>query len=195
MLRRVCVFAGSSVGARPGYMEAARELGRVVAVRQLGLVYGGSNVGLMAALADAALATGGEVIGIIPHALAAKEVAHTGLTELCVVDSMHERKAQMAKLADAFVALPGGLGTLDELFEMLTWAQVGLHSKPVGLLDVGGYYQPLLQHIEHAIVEGFIPRRDGDLILKRDEPGLLLDALEAYRPAPRPEKWIAPEET
>ncbi len=195
MLQRVCVFAGSSAGAQPTYVAAARELGQTLVTRGLGLVYGGSRLGLMGALADTVLAGGGEVVGVIPHALAAREVAHDGLTDLRVVNSMHERKAQMAELADAFIALPGGLGTLDELFETLTWAQLGLHAKPIGLLDVAAYYGPLLALVAHATSEGFIPGSDGSLLVVEREPDRLIARLEAYRPSPPSIKWITPEET
>jgi uncharacterized protein (TIGR00730 family) len=194
MLKRVCVYAGSSAGAQPAYLAAARELGQTLVTHGLGLVYGGSRLGLMGALADAVLAGGGEVVGIIPQALAAREVAHDGLTELRVVSSMHQRKAQMTELADAFVALPGGLGTLDEFFETLTWAQLGLHAKPIGLLDVAAYYGPLLALVAHATSEGFIPRGDGSLLVVDREPERLIARLEAYQPPPLSVKWITPEE-
>jgi uncharacterized protein (TIGR00730 family) len=194
MLRRVCVFAGSSAGAQPSYVVAARQLGQALVTRGLGLVYGGSRLGLMGALADAVLAGGGQVVGVIPQALAAREVAHDGLTELRVVHSMHERKAQMAELADAFVALPGGLGTLDELFETLTWAQLGLHAKPIGLLNVAAYYRPLLALLAHAMREKFIPGSDRDLLVVESDPERLIDRLEAYQPPPLSPKWFTPPE-
>jgi len=155
-LRRLCVFTGSSAGVRPEYREAARDLGRLLAQRGIGLVYGGARVGLMGAVADAALEAGGVVIGVIPQGLVAKEIAHTGLTELRVVASMHERKAMMADLADGFVALPGGWGTLEEFFEVLTWAQLGLHAKPCGLLNVGGYFDGLLKASLAFSIVGFL---------------------------------------
>jgi uncharacterized protein (TIGR00730 family) len=197
MIRRICVFAGSSRGGRPEYAAAARRLGAAMAERGIGLVYGGGSVGLMGELADALLAASGEVIGIIPRALAAREIAHGRLADLRLVETMHERKAQMAALADAFIALPGGLGTFDELFEILTWAQLGLHNKPVGLVDAGGYYAPLLALVAHAIAEGFVPERDDDLLLVDGEPERLLERLVAFEPVARPSKfqWITREQT
>lgn len=195
MLRRICVFAGSNPGVRPEYLAAARELGALLAARGVGLVYGGASVGLMGTVADAALAGGAEVIGVIPRALVTREVAHHHLADLRVVGSMHERKAQMAELADGFIALPGGLGTLEEFFEILTWAQLGLHSKPMGLLNAADYYAPVRTLVEHAIAEGFVPAHDRDLLQLRDDPAALLDALAAYQPVPRPNKWIERAET
>jgi uncharacterized protein (TIGR00730 family) len=183
-LRRICVFCGSRPGAGDAYVAAARSLGRTLAVRGLGVVYGGGNVGLMGELADAALAGGGEVIGVIPEALVQQEVAHTGLTELRVVRSMHERKAQMADLSDAFVALPGGMGTFEELFEILTWAQLGFHEKPSGLLDVGGYFAPLLELLDHAVSEGFVRPRHRALLLHAASADDLLEAFAHRRAAP-----------
>jgi uncharacterized protein (TIGR00730 family) len=177
------------MGVRPSYVDAARALGDLVARRGLGLVYGGASIGLMGAVADAALAAGGEVIGIIPAALEAKEIAHEGLTRLEVVGSMHERKARMAELSDAFVALPGGMGTLEELSEMLTWAQLGLHGKPCGLLDVAGYWRPLVAFFEHAVQERFLRPQHHDLLVVAEEPPALLDALAAYVPAAL-DRWI-----
>jgi uncharacterized protein (TIGR00730 family) len=156
MIRRICVFCGSNPGRGERYRESAVSLGRALAARGVGLVYGGGKVGLMGAIADAALAAGGEVIGVIPKALVRRELAHRGLTELRVVDSMHERKALMARLADAFVALPGGFGTMDEFCEILTWAQLGLHRKPYGLLNVDGYFDRFLAFVDHGVAEGFI---------------------------------------
>lgn len=197
MIGRICVFAGSSRGTRPEYAEAARRLGAAMAARGIGLVYGGGSVGLMGELADALLMASGEVIGIIPRALAAREIAHGRLADLRLVETMHERKAQMAALADAFIALPGGLGTFDELFEILTWAQLGLHNKPVGLVDAGGYYAPLLALVAHAVAEGFVPERDEDLVLVDAEPERLLERLVVFEPVPRPSKfqWITREQT
>jgi hypothetical protein len=191
---RVCVFAGSSPGARPAYRAAAAALGGALAARGWGLVYGGGSVGLMGVLADATLAGGGEAIGIIPRALAAREIAHHHLTELRVVETMHERKAQMAGLADAFVALPGGAGTFDELFEIITWAQLGLHAKAIALLNADDYFAPLLALVAHASAEGFIRPEDRELLLVRDQAEALLDALAAYVPRPRPNKWITSEQ-
>lgn len=173
------VFCGSSLGARPEYEAAARELGRLLAARGLGLVYGGARVGLMGAVADAALAAGGDVVGVMPRALVAREIAHTGLRDLRVVESMHERKALMAELSDAFVALPGGLGTLEELFEVWTWAQLGLHRKPVALLDVADFYRPLVAFLDAAVGEGFVrAERRATLVVERDAR-VLLDRLAA----------------
>jgi uncharacterized protein (TIGR00730 family) len=188
-MKRICVFAGSSAGSRADYVTAAAELGRVLAARGIGLVYGGARVGLMSAVADAVLAGGGEVIGVIPRALVEKEVAHTGLTDLRVVTSMHQRKALMADLSDGFIALPGGWGTLDEMFEILTWAQLGLHRKPCGLLNVQGYFERLLSFLDHTVEEGFVRREYGSLLSVSDTPAALLDALAAQTP-PVVEKWI-----
>jgi len=181
--RSVCVFCGSSPGARPAYLAAARALGEALARRGLTLVYGGASVGLMGSLADAALAARGEVIGIIPGALEAREIAHPGLSRLEVVGSMHERKARMAELADAFVALPGGMGTLDELAEILTWAQLGLHRKACGLVDVDGYWKPLVSFLDHAVREGFLRSEHRGLLRVAGEPEAVLDLLFP-RPAP-----------
>lgn len=154
-MQRICVYAGSAKGTRAIYAEAARELGSALAARKIGLVYGGGAVGLMGVVADAALAGGGEVIGVIPRQLAQPERAHIGITELRIVPNLHRRKALMAVLADAFIALPGGFGTLDELLEMITWGQLGLHEKRIGLLDAGGFYAPLVAHFDHLVAEGF----------------------------------------
>jgi uncharacterized protein (TIGR00730 family) len=191
----VCVFSGSLPGVQPIYSRAAGSLGRALARRGLGLVYGGASVGLMGAVADAALGDGGQVIGIIPETLVSKEIAHSGLSELRVVSSMHERKAAMADLADAFIALPGGLGTLEELFEVVTWAQLGLHTKPIGLLDVAGFYQPLLSALQHMVAEGFIPASHMQLLVACSEPEALLDALASHTPPVLPRKWLTRAET
>jgi uncharacterized protein (TIGR00730 family) len=188
-MKRVCVFCGASPGTSPRYLEAAREVGRTIASRGLGLVYGGGSVGLMGAVADAALKAGGEVIGVIPRALQLRELAHNGLTSLHVVSSMHERKAKMADLAHAFVALPGGMGTLEEFAEILTWAQLGLHERPCGLLDVDGYYQPLIAFFDRAVAEGFVKPDHRRIVHVAKDPGTLLDAFAAYEPPPV-EKWI-----
>lgn len=193
-MKRICVFAGSRSGARAEYVAAARELGRVLAQRQLGLVYGGARVGLMGALANAALSGGGQVIGVMPEALVAKEVAHRDLTELKVVKSMHERKAMMSDLSDGFVALPGGLGTLEEFFEVLTWGQLGLHRKPCGLLDIDGYYDRLLAFVDHCVDEGFVQREHRAMISVAGSAGDLLDTMAAYSP-PVVEKWIERAQT
>ncbi len=188
-MKRVCVFCGSSPGAREEYAVTARQLAGDLVARGCELVYGGGNVGLMGVVADAVLARGGRVIGVIPEVLLAKEVAHRGLTELRVVASMHERKAVMADLADAFVALPGGLGTLEELFEALTWSQLGLHAKPCGLLNVCGYFDGLLAFLDHAVKERLLKDKHRALLLGGDDPASLLDRLEAWRP-PQVDKWI-----
>jgi len=193
-VRSVCVYCGSSMGRRAEYVDLARDLGDLLGSRGIRLVYGGARVGVMGALADAALEAGGEVIGIIPHALAEKEVAHTGITDLRVVASMHERKAMMVAEAEAFVALPGGLGTLEELFEVLTWAQLGLHRKPLGILDVGGFYAPLRVFLDHAVAEGFIPPAHRGMLMVDTDPVRLLERFAAYEP-PEVAKWIDPETT
>ena len=189
-LQSVCVFSGSSPGARPSYTETATALGRAVAARGLRLVYGGASVGLMGAVADAALAAGGEVVGVIPQHLVDREVAHDGLTELRVTGSMHERKALMADLADGFVALPGGLGTLEELAEILTWSQLGLQSKPCGLLDVEGFFDPLLAFLDHTVTEQFVSTEHRALVLAADRPDALLDLLAGWRPGVPETKWL-----
>jgi uncharacterized protein (TIGR00730 family) len=193
-VKRLCVFAGSNSGVRADYSTAAAELGRVLAKRRIGLVYGGARVGLMGAVADAVLEGNGEVTGVIPEALVAKEVAHTGLTDLRVVPSMHERKALMADLADGFIALPGGWGTWEEFFEILTWAQLGLHRKPCGVLNVQGYFEPMLAWVAHSIKEGFVRPEYRSMIVVATSPGELLDGLAAYAP-PRVQKWIDRAET
>jgi len=180
-MKRICVFCGAAEGRRPAYADAARRLGAELVARGLGLVYGGCAVGMMGILADAVLAGGGEVIGVIPQRLVSRELAHAGLTELRVVDSMHERKATMASLVDGFAVLPGGLGTLDETFEALTWSQLGIHGKPIGALNVDGYWDGLRGLIEHAVREGFVSPRYADLLLFADTPGALLDRLAAWR--------------
>ena len=180
-MARICVFAGASAGARETYGKAARELGAGIALRGHGLVYGGASCGLMGACADAALAGGAHVIGILPRALAEREIAHSGLSEMRIVESLHERKAAMSALADAFVALPGGCGTMDELFEAITWAQLGLHEKPIGLLDADGYFAPLLALLEHMGAEGFV--RPPLRLVRAEGAGELLDALLSAPPA------------
>lgn len=188
-MRRICVFTGSSPGARVEYALAAQQFGRELVTRGYALVYGGGRVGLMGAVADAVLDAGGEVIGVIPKVLLEKEVAHGRLTELRVVASMHERKAMMADLADAFVALPGGLGTLEELCEILTWAQLGLHAKPCGLLNVADYFDGLLAFLDHAVSERFIKPEHRAIIITATAAGDLLDRLASFQPQPV-EKWI-----
>jgi uncharacterized protein (TIGR00730 family) len=192
-LRRICVFSGSSPGHNPAYVECARALGALLAREGIGVVYGGANVGLMGALADAARTGGGEVIGVIPQRLVEREVAHTGLADLRVVGSMHERKALMADLSDAFIALPGGIGTLEELFEIWTWAQLGSHEKPCGLLNAHGFYDGLLSFLDHVVGEAFLRSVHRDMLLVADKPDAMLEALRAYR-APQVAKWIRPGE-
>jgi uncharacterized protein (TIGR00730 family) len=179
----VCVFCGSSVGSRPEYADAARQFGVALAARRLGLVYGAGKVGLMGVLADAALDGGGRVVGVIPRALVAHELAHQGLSELHVVETMHQRKALMADRADAFAALPGGFGTADEFFEILTWAQLGIHGKPIGLLNVGGFFDPLLAWMDRCVGEGFLSGQHRRMLLTSSDVDALLDALT--RSAPR----------
>jgi uncharacterized protein (TIGR00730 family) len=188
-MKSVCVFCGSSPGSDPAYLAAARETGRALARRGLRLVYGGGSVGLMGAVADAALEAGGEVTGVIPRALQLRELAHSRLTTLHVVGSMHERKARMAALAEGFLALPGGMGTLEELAEILTWAQLGLHARPVGVLDVAGYFAPLVGFFDRATSEGFLRPEHRRLLLVGDDPGALLDRFAAWE-APPVERWI-----
>jgi uncharacterized protein (TIGR00730 family) len=185
---RVCVYCGSNEGDDPAYRAAAERMGRTLAARNLVLVYGGGRVGLMGALADATLDAGGEVIGVIPASLAEREVAHRGV-DLRVVDSMHERKELMVELADGFVALPGGLGTVEELFEVLTWAQLGFHDDPVGLLAVGDYFEHLVAWLDGATESGFVREEHRALLAVEENPGALLDRFESYRP-PDVEKWV-----
>jgi uncharacterized protein (TIGR00730 family) len=192
---RVCVFAGSNAGGRPEYAAAARALAAECASRRLGIVYGGGSVGLMGVLADAALAARVEIIGVIPRPLATKEIAHPNLTELHIVESMHERKATMASLVDAFVALPGGLGTFEEALEVLTWAQLGIHAKPVGVLNVEGYYDGLLRWLSHAVGEGFVRREHLGLLLFADAPGELLDRFATWTPPAGPRPWMNQSQT
>lgn len=189
-LASVCVFSGSNPGARPAYAEAAAALGRELARRGTRVVYGGASVGLMGAVADAALAAGGEVVGVIPQHLVDREVAHHGLTELHVTGSMHERKALMADLAEGFVALPGGLGTLEELAEILTWSQLGLQSKPCGLLDVEEFFAPLLAFLDHTVTERFVSAEHRSLVLASSDPAGLVDLLEGWRPRGEATPWL-----
>jgi uncharacterized protein (TIGR00730 family) len=194
VIRRVCVFCGSNSGSNGAYTEAARHLGRLLAREGIALVYGGGSVGLMGELADSVLGAGGEVIGVIPHALWAREVGHRGLTDLRIVDTMHERKAMMADLSDAFIALPGGLGTLEEIFEIWTWAQLGLHQKPVGFLDVNGFYSPLMQFLERAVRERFLREEHRAIAFVDGDAEALLRRFDGFQP-PRVEKWITRDET
>ena len=181
-MESICVFCGSSPGNRSAYRKAAVSLGQELARRRLRLVYGGGNVGLMGVLADAVLEAGGTVVGVIPQALVDKEVAHRGLTELRIVESMHQRKAQMADLADAFIAMPGGFGTLEEFCEMLTWLQLGLHSKPCGLLNIEGFFDPLLALFDRAVADRLLRSEQRDSVLENHSPGDLLNQLAQYRP-------------
>ncbi len=189
---RLCVFCGSAPGHSAAYAAAATALGTLLAQRGIGLVYGGGNVGLMGIVADAALAAGGEVIGVIPRALADRELAHPGLTELIAVDTMHVRKQRMHALSDGFIALPGGYGTLDELFEALTWSQLGMHRKPCGLLDVEGFWAPLRTFVAHQHREGFLRPEHAAMLLWADDAASMLDAFAAYA-APAVPKWTGPE--
>jgi uncharacterized protein (TIGR00730 family) len=188
-VERLCVFTGSSPGAHPDYVQAAEGLGRALAGNGIGLVYGGAQAGLMGVLADAALDAGAEVIGVIPQALVDREIAHTGLSDLRVVGSMHERKALMAKLSDGFIALPGGVGTLEELFEVYTWTQLGLHAKPLGLLDVRGYYTHLATFLDHAVAERFVTVEHREMLVVEERTEALLEAFRRWRP-PAQAKWI-----
>src|SRR6185503_13396527 len=189
-LRRVCVFCGSSTGRGTLYADAARELAREMAARGIGLVFGGGAVGLMGVIADAVLAAGGHAIGVIPHALVARELAHRALPDLRVVNSMHDRKATMAALADAFVAMPGGFGTFEEFCEVITWTQLGVHRKSCGLLNVRGFYDPLIEQFDRGVAEGFIKRGNRQIVVANADPGALLDAL-ATPPAPAEAAWIS----
>jgi uncharacterized protein (TIGR00730 family) len=193
-LHRICVYAGSNPGSHPAYAAAAEELAGLLAARGIGLVYGGGDVGLMGVLADTVLAAGGEAIGVIPQALVDKEVGHRGLTELHVVDSMHERKALMADLSDGFVAVPGGIGTLEELIEVYTWSQLGLHRKPMGVLNVRGYYDPLAAMLDHAVREGFLRAVHRAALLVADDAAELLERFAGWEP-PTAGKWLHRSET
>lgn len=194
MIRSVCVFCGSSHGFAPEYAATAKEMGQAIAARGWTLVYGGGNVGLMGVVADAALEAGGKVIGVIPEALLARELGHLGLTELRVVNTMHERKAMMADLSDAFIALPGGIGTFEEFFEVLTWAQLGIHRKPCGMLNTRSYYQPVVDLLENSVREGFLKADHQQMVLTSATVEDLLGRLESYQP-PQTAKWISREET
>lgn len=191
---RICVFSGSSQGCASEYQAAAAALGGLLGRNSVELVYGGAAVGLMGAVADAALAEGGRVTGVIPQALVDKEIAHRGLTDLRVVRSMHERKQLMADLSDGFIALPGGIGTFEEIFEVWTWAQLGSHRKPCALLNVMGFYDRLLAFLDHVVDAGFLKRVHREMLLVAEEPGTLLQAIGRYR-APVESKWISPAET
>ncbi|MCP3942960.1 MAG: TIGR00730 family Rossman fold protein [Desulfobacteraceae bacterium] len=193
-MKKICVYCGSSPGRRPEYIEAARFLAKELLSRNIGLVYGGAHVGIMGEIADTVLEGGGEVIGIIPQALVDLEVSHTGLTELIIVNSMHERKAMMADLSDGFIALPGGLGTIEELFEVLTWAQLGFHKKPCGLLNADGYYDHLSAFLDHAVKEEFVKNAHRSMLIIEKDPITLLERFEAYEP-PRVSKLLGRDNT
>ena len=193
-MKRLCVYCGSNPGKSAEFLESARELARELVQREICLVYGGASVGIMGEIADTVLAGGGEVIGVIPQALVDKEVSHTGLTELKIVNSMHERKEIMADISDGFIALPGGLGTLEEIFEVLTWAQLGFHHKPCALLNVKGYYDTLTQFLDHAVAEGFVASIHREMLLVEDDPHMLLEIMSTYS-APAVDKWIGRNET
>jgi uncharacterized protein (TIGR00730 family) len=193
-LRRVAVYCASNEGAKPAYVATARTLGALLAARGITVVYGGGRTGLMGALADAAIAAGGDVIGVMPHGLVEREVAHRGITALHVVDSMHERKAMIAELADAFVTMPGGIGTLEEFFETWTWANLGVHRKPVGLLDTDHFWNPLVALLDQLEGEGFLRGTPRDWLLRDDDPARLLDRLGAFEP-PVVRRWLRMRET
>jgi len=193
-VKRLCVFCGANAGNDPAYGALATQFGRTLAQRGIGLVYGGGGVGLMGMLADGALAAGGEVIGVIPKALLAREQAHRGLTEQRAVETMHERKALMAELSDGFVALPGGIGTLEEIFEAWTWAQLGVHQKPCGLLDVAGFFKPLVGFLDDMVASGLLRPATREILTVATSPDELLDEFAAYE-APAVTKWVTPAET
>lgn len=193
-MNRVCVYCGSSIGNNPVYRDAAIAMGRLLAARGIGLVYGGGNVGLMGVIAETVMAGGGEVIGVIPQSLADREIAHVGVTDLRIVDSMHTRKAMMADLSDAFIAMPGGFGTFEEIFEAVTWTQLGVHRKPCGLLNAGGFYSALAVFIDQAVSEGFIKPVHRAAIVVDDDPERLLDSLTRIE-LPDVPKWIKKDET
>jgi uncharacterized protein (TIGR00730 family) len=188
-MKSVCVFCGSSPGAIPEYLDAASALGQVMAARGITLVYGGASVGVMGAVADSALAGGGKVIGVIPESLVSREVAHSGLPDLRVVGTMHQRKAMMSDLSEGFIALPGGIGTLEELFEVLSWAQLGIHGKPCAVLNVAGYYDRLLDFLDYTVSRGFVRQNQRELLLVDETPEALLDRMGAYHPPVR-EQWM-----
>jgi uncharacterized protein (TIGR00730 family) len=194
-MERICAFCGASPGARPEYAQATTKLARLLAADGIGVVYGGGGVGLMGVLADAVLAEGGEIIGVIPRALVDREIAHRDVTDMRVVGSMHERKALMAELADAFIALPGGIGTIEELFEVYTWAQLGLHRKPCALLNVEGYYDGVAEFLSHAVRERFLRQETRDLLIVERDPAALIERLKAFEPTTLIPKWIDREET
>lgn len=188
-MKSICVFLGANPGNDPKYAEAARAMGRELAGRNITTVYGGSNMGLMGILAESALGAGGKVVGVIPESLVKKEVAHYGLTELHIAESMHERKALMAELSDGFVAMPGGIGTMDEIFEIFTWAQLGFHAKPCGLLNIDGYYDALLGFLDNVVTEGFLRRMHREKLITASTPAGIIEAFAGYEP-PSGSKWV-----
>jgi uncharacterized protein (TIGR00730 family) len=194
-VERICVFCGASPGARSSYREVTADLARLLAADGIGVVYGGGGVGLMGALADAVIEAGGEVIGVIPRALVDREIAHRDVIDMRVVGSMHERKALMAELSDAFIALPGGVGTMEELFEVYTWAQLGLHRKPCGLLNVDGYYDGIEEFLTHAVAERFLRDEHRELLLIDRDPAALLQRIRDFQPDTAVPKWIDRGET
>lgn len=193
-IKNICVYCGSSPGRLKLYADAARDVAEALVKRNIGLVYGGASVGIMGVVADHVLALGGRVVGVIPESLATREVAHHGLTELHITRSMHERKTMMAELSDGFIALPGGIGTMEEIFEIWTWAQLGLHHKPCGLLNVAGYYDPLHAFLDHTVAEGFVKPVIRGMLMVEEIPELLLERFAAYR-SPRLKKWVEEDET
>ena len=188
-MKSVCVFCGSSPGVNGDYLKTARDLGQLLAVRGITTVYGGASVGIMGAVADAALGAGGKVIGIIPESLVSRELGHKGLHELKVVGTMHQRKAMMSDLSDGFISLPGGIGTMEELFEVLSWAQLGIHRKPCGLLNAAGYYDRLLEFLDYAVSQGFVGPKQRELLLVEEDPEALLGRMESYQP-PVHDRWM-----
>ncbi len=192
-IRSLCIYCGSNPGNRPEYLDQARAFGRMLAQRGIRMVYGGASIGIMGAVADAVLAEGGQVVGVIPQSLVDREVAHSGLTELIVTSSMHERKARMADLSDAFVALPGGIGTLEEIFEIWTWSQLGLHAKPCGLLNIAGYYDTLERFLDETVANGFLRTGHRSMLLSADSGEALLEGFEQYTPQ-SVVKWVERED-
>lgn len=188
-MKNICIYCGSGIGRRQAYASAARQLARALVERKLGLVYGGASVGIMGVLADAVLQLGGQAVGVIPQALARKEIAHQHLTELHITESMHERKTLMAELSDGFIALPGGIGTLEELFEIWTWAQLGIHAKPCGVLNVAGYFDSLTTFLDHAAAEQFVKPPHRSLLIVEQKPQVLLERFASYK-APAIPKWV-----
>lgn len=193
-MKSICIYCGSSVGRRETYANAARELARTLLERRIRVIYGGSSYGIMGVIAETVLAGDGEIVGVIPEPLRVRELAHPGLTELHVTRSMHERKTKMAELADAFVALPGGIGTLEEIFEIWTWAQLGAHAKPCGMLNVEGYFDPLVAFLDHAVDQSFLAPSHRSMLIVESDPNALLERFAAYRP-PAVDAWVATDET